>query len=340
MGEDPKPLVLTQGDPAGIGIEITLRAWLQRSESDLPPFGLVGSPAVAAAAAHRFGWDVPIRETDPSDVSRVFRTALPVIPLSAPASAEPGCPDPETAEATVESIETAVQLVRQGQARAVVTNPIAKHVLYTAGFSHPGHTEFLAALASDASQTTLTPVMMLWSEALAVVPVTVHIPISAVPAALTRDLIVATGRIVTKDLRERFGIAAPRLAVAGLNPHAGESGTIGTEDRDVIAPAVADLRSAGIDARGPLPADTMFHAAARTSYDVALAMYHDQALVPIKTIAFDSAVNVTLGLPFVRTSPDHGTAFDIAGKGLARPDSLLAAIRLAARISSQKPAAS
>lgn len=232
----------------------------------------------------------------------------------------------------IESIETAVRLVRTGEGSAVVTNPIAKHVLYEAGFRHPGHTEFLAALASEGSSGTWHPVMMLWSEQLAVVPVTVHIPLSDVPSALTADKIVTTGRIVARELRERFGIAAPRLALAGLNPHAGESGSMGTEDMRVIAPAVEILRQDGIDAAGPLPADTMFHARARSRYDAALAMYHDQALIPIKTIAFDEAVNVTLGLPFVRTSPDHGTAFDIAGKGIARPDSLIAAIRLAARL--------
>jgi 4-hydroxythreonine-4-phosphate dehydrogenase len=226
--------------------------------------------------------------------------------------------------------------VREGEAAAVVTNPIAKHVLYAAGFRHPGHTEFLAELAGGDGPPP-RPVMMLWCEDLAVVPITVHIPLRAVPAALTTELAVETARIVARDLRERFGTAAPRLAFAGLNPHAGEEATIGTEDRDVLAPAVERLRQEGIDAAGPFPADTMFHPAARRRYDVALAAYHDQALIPIKTIAFDSAVNVTLGLPFVRTSPDHGTAFDIAGRGVARPDSLIAALRLAGRLTAQAP---
>jgi 4-hydroxythreonine-4-phosphate dehydrogenase len=214
-----------------------------------------------------------------------------------------------------------------------VTNPIAKHVLYDAGFRHPGHTEFLAALAAEPGGPAPHPVMMLWSEELAVVPVTVHIALQAVPQALTTELIVRTARIVARDLRERFGIARPRLAIAGLNPHAGENASMGTEDRDVIQPAVAQLAEDQIAVEGPLPADTMFHSRARRRYDAALAMYHDQALIPIKTIAFDEAVNVTLGLPFVRTSPDHGTAFDIAGRGIARPDSLIAAIKLAARLS-------
>jgi 4-hydroxythreonine-4-phosphate dehydrogenase len=277
------------------------------------------------------GWDVPIAPVELSQIPSVFPNSLPVVPLSIPVFAEPGQPDASNAPSVIESIETAVRFVRAGSAAAVVTNPIAKHVLYEAGFPHPGHTEFLAALAGDGG-TTYHPVMMLWSEQLAVVPVTVHIPLANVPSALTTDLIVLTGRIVARALQERFGIANPRLALAGLNPHAGENGTMGTEDSTVIAPAIEILRAEGIDVAGPLPADTMFRARARSRYDAALAMYHDQALIPIKTIAFDEAVNVTLGLPFVRTSPDHGTAFDIAGKGIARPDSLMAALKLAARL--------
>ncbi|NBJ09836.1 4-hydroxythreonine-4-phosphate dehydrogenase PdxA [Microvirga arsenatis] len=327
-----RPLLLTQGDPSGIGPELTLKAWLQRERASLPPFAVVADPDHLGRVATALGWNVPIQVAQPSQVHAIFSRALPVLPLSAAVSARAGQPDPASAPSVIESIETAVRLVRAGEASAVVTNPIAKHVLYEAGFRHPGHTEFLAALASDGGSESWHPVMMLWSEQLAVVPVTVHIPLSDVPSALTTDLIVTTGRIVARELRERFGIAAPRLALAGLNPHAGESGSMGTEDMRVIAPAVEILRQDGIDAAGPLPADTMFHARARSRYDAALAMYHDQALIPIKTIAFDEAVNVTLGLPFVRTSPDHGTAFDIAGKGIARPDSLIAAIRLAARL--------
>ena len=226
-------------------------------------------------------------------------------------------------------------------AAAVVTNPVAKNVLYRSGFAEPGHTEYLAKLAEASTGTAVQPVMLLWSPELAVVPVTIHLPLKDVFARLTTDLIVETGRIVARDLRSRFGIARPRLAVAGLNPHAGEQGTLGDEDLAVVQPAVQRLIADGIDARGPLPADSMFHQAARESYDVALAMYHDQALIPIKTLAFDHAVNVTLGLPFVRTSPDHGTAFDIAGTGRADPSSLIAAIRLAARLSARdlRPAA-
>ena len=222
--------------------------------------------------------------------------------------------------------------MRAGRASAVVTNPIAKHVLTAVGFAHPGHTEFLAALSVPAGEPQPRPVMMIWSEALAVVPVTIHVPVAEVPRLLTRELVMETVRIVARDLRQRFSLASPRLVLAGLNPHAGEAGTIGTEDRDVLEPAVALLRGEGLDIRGPLPADTLFHARARETYDVALAPTHDQALIPAKTLAFDEGVNVTLGLPFIRTSPDHGTAFDIAGKGIARPDSLIAAIRLADRL--------
>nr|WP_279306499.1 4-hydroxythreonine-4-phosphate dehydrogenase PdxA [Microvirga solisilvae] len=322
---------MTQGDPAGIGPELTLRAWLQRDQESLPPFAVLADPTYLERVAKNLGWTVPIAAVDVAQTASAFSQALPVIPLKASVSVQPGRPDSASALSVIESIETAVHLVRSGVASAVITNPIAKHVLYDAGFRHPGHTEFLAALAGE-DGNTYHPVMMLWSKELAVVPVTVHIALSAVPAALTTELIVRTARIVARELKERFGLNNPRLAIAGLNPHAGENGSMGAEDQKVIAPAVASLQAEGIAASGPLPADTIFHARARKGYDAALAMYHDQALIPIKTIAFDEAVNVTLGLPFVRTSPDHGTAFDIAGKGIARPDSLIAAIKLAARL--------
>ncbi len=320
---------MTLGDPAGIGPEIALKAWAARETAGLAPFLLLGDPAFLRARADALGLDVPLATATPEDAAGAFPRALPVMDLGVPVAATPGRPDPGTAPATLRSIEAAVGLVQAGRARAVVTNPIAKSVLYEAGFRHPGHTEFLAALAGDPPPR---PVMMLWCEAMAVVPVTVHIPLKDVPGALTEDLVVETGRIVARDLAGRFGVPAPRLAVAGLNPHAGEGGALGLEDDAVIRPAVARLRAEGIAAWGPAPADTLFHARARASYDAALAMYHDQALVPVKTLAFDEAVNVTLGLPFVRTSPDHGTAFDIAGRGVARPDSLVAALRLADRL--------
>jgi len=218
-----------------------------------------------------------------------------------------------------------------------VTNPIAKSVLYRAGFRHPGHTEYLAELAATAAGTP-QPVMLLWSAALAVVPVTIHVSLREALAQLSTDLIVTTARIVAADLKTRFLIANPRLAVSGLNPHAGEEGSLGTDEETIVAPAIEILRSEGMNVRGPLPADTMFHEAARRTYDCAICMYHDQALIPIKTLAFEDAVNVTLGLPFIRTSPDHGTAFDIAGSGKANPSSLIAALRLAARMAAMRPA--
>jgi len=339
-GDPVRPvLALTQGDPAGIGPEITLRAWMEREARKLPPFAVLSDPSFLAGVAARLGWRVPVEAVAIEDAAEVFGRALPVVALPSRVAAVPGRPDGVNAAATIASIDTAVALVRRGAASGVVTNPIAKHVLYAAGFGHPGHTEYLAALAAEPGAAAPRPVMMLWSEDMAVVPVTVHIPLREVPAALTGDLIMETARIVARELRTRFGIAAPRIAVAGLNPHAGENASLGTEDRDIVAPAIARLRDEGIDARGPFPADTLFHARARGNYDAALAMYHDQALIPIKTIAFDEAVNVTLGLPFVRTSPDHGTAFDIAGRGVARPDSLSAALRLAARLAAAAPSA-
>ncbi|GJD99515.1 4-hydroxythreonine-4-phosphate dehydrogenase PdxA [Methylobacterium isbiliense] len=325
-------LALTQGDPAGIGPEIALKAWMAREAAGLAPFFLIGDPDLLARRAERFGLPVPLQPCAPAEAAAVFARALPVVPLPMATQAEPGRPDPATAPATLASIETAVGLVRAGRAEAVVTNPIAKHVLYAAGFRHPGHTEYLASLAADPDGAAPRPVMLLWSDLLAVVPVTIHVPLRAVPDLLTADLVVETARIVDRDLRTRFRIARPRLVLAGLNPHAGEAGSIGTEDRDVLEPAVARLLREGIDIRGPLSADTLFHARARAGYDVALAPTHDQALIPIKTLAFDEGVNVTLGLPFLRTSPDHGTAFDIAAAGIAKADSLIAALRLAGRL--------
>ena len=328
----PRALALTVGEPAGIGPDIALAAWCRRSELSLPPFYLLADPPFVAARAAALALHVPIRVVEPAAAAAAFATALPIVPIDVAITAEPGRPDESSAPAAIGAIRRAVADVLAGRASAVVTNPVAKSVLYRSGFAEPGHTEFLATLTAEATGASARPVMMLWSEELAVVPVTIHLPLAAVPAALTSDLIVETGRIVARDLRERFGIARPRLAIAGLNPHAGEDGAMGEEDRAVVAPAIAALRAMGIDAQGPRPADSMFHAAARRGYDAALCMYHDQALIPIKTLAFDHAVNVTLGLPIVRTSPDHGTAFDIAGTGRADPSSLIAALRLAARL--------
>ena len=327
-----RPLALTLGEPAGIGPDITLAAWQRRAEFDLPPFYVLADPQCLTRRAKRLGIQVPIEIVTPATASAVFGRALPVVPLGVNATAEPGQPDSTSAPAAIASIDRAVADVISGAASAIVTNPVAKSVLYQSGFAEPGHTEYLAKLSFEQSGNPDWPVMMLWSPEVAVVPVTIHIPFKDVPQRLTRDLIFETGRVVARDLIHRFGIAHPRLAVAGLNPHAGEADTLGKEDNTIVKPAIERLVADGIDARGPLAADSMFHAAARKTYDAALCMYHDQALIPIKTLAFDHAVNVTLGLPFVRTSPDHGTAFDIAGSGKANPSSLIAAIRLAARL--------
>lgn len=326
------PLAVSLGEPAGIGSDITIDAWLRRSELDLSPFYLIGDARHTAQRAARLGLHIQIAAVTPEEASSVFKTALPVVDCGVAVTAQPGEPDDSSAPAAIAAIKRAVADVFAGRASGIVTNPIAKNVLYRAGFAEPGHTEYLARLATEKTGKAVHPVMMLWAPELAVIPVTIHLPLTQVPKMLTTQLIVETGRIAARDLRERFGIDRPRLAIAGLNPHAGEDGTIGTEDRDIVAPAVRALQSEGIDARGPLSADTMFHAAARATYDVALCMYHDQALIPIKTLAFDHGVNVTLGLPFVRTSPDHGTAFDIAGSGKADPSSLIAALRLATRL--------
>ena len=327
-----RSLALTLGEPAGIGPELTLLAWKRRDAFALPSFYVVADTDFLAGLAHRLQLAVPIVAASPAEAASVFARALPVVDLGLPVTAAPGRPDATSGPAAIASIRTAVADVLAQRALAVVTNPVAKTVLYRSGFAEPGHTEYLAKLTEEATGVLVQAVMMLWSPDLAVVPVTIHLPLREVPDRLTIDLIVNTGRISARGLRERFGIGRPRLAVAGLNPHAGEAGALGGEDHSIVAPAVEQLRAEGIEARGPIAADTLFHRAARATYDAALCMYHDQALIPIKTLAFDHAVNVTLGLPFVRTSPDHGTGFDIAGSGCADPSSLAAALRLAGRL--------
>ncbi len=329
-----RPLALTIGEPAGIGPDIAIAAWLRRHEEGLPPFYLLGDATFMRERARLLGATVPFADVTIEQATAAFADALPMVATGHAITARAGHPDATSAPAAIAAIRRAVADVDAGRAAAVVTNPIAKSVLYRAGFTHPGHTEFLAELAKRDGITPL-PVMMLWSPDLAVVPVTIHLALRDAIAALSSELIVATCRIVAADLTRHFGLAAPRIAVSGLNPHAGEDGSLGTEDQTIVAPAIAALRRDGLDVRGPLPADTMFHAAARRNYDCAVCMYHDQALIPIKTLAFDEGVNVTLGLPFIRTSPDHGTAFDIAGTGRANPSSLIAALRLAARMSGQ-----
>jgi 4-hydroxythreonine-4-phosphate dehydrogenase len=326
-----KPLALTSGEPAGIGADITLKAWLRRADLKLPAFYWLGDAASLDRRAKALGLAVPVAEVAPEEASEAFARALPIVATGHAATARPGQPDDNSAGTALASIRQAVKDVTAGRASAVVTNPIAKNVLYRTGFRHPGHTEYLAELAATKNSTP-QPVMLLWSPALAVVPVTIHVSLREALAQLSSELIASTARIVASGLKSHFGIARPRLAVSGLNPHAGEDGSLGTEEKTIVAPAVELLRSEGLDVRGPLPADTMFHQAARRSYDCAICMYHDQALIPVKTLAFEDAVNVTLGLPFIRTSPDHGTAFDIAGTGKANPSSLIAALQLAARM--------
>lgn len=325
-------LALTVGDPAGIGLDVTIRAWHARKQEGLPPFYLIADPAALRARARLLDVEIPISESDPQDAGRIFGKALPVVPLSNKLSGSAGHPESGNAAGIVESIDRAIADVMAGNANAMVTCPIAKKPLYDAGFRFPGHTEYLGHVGEKYVKHKLTPVMMLAGPDLRAVPVTVHIPLAEVPARLTEDLIVSVTHITARALRNRFAIEAPRLAVAGLNPHAGEGGAIGREEIAIVQPAIERLKAEGIDARGPLPADTMFHPAALAGYDAAICMYHDQALIPAKALAFDETVNVTLGLPFVRTSPDHGTAFDIAGSGRANPASLIAAIRLAARL--------
>ncbi|MGZ8367629.1 MAG: 4-hydroxythreonine-4-phosphate dehydrogenase PdxA [Rhodoplanes sp.] len=334
-----RPLALTVGEPAGIGPDITVAAWMRRAELDLPPFYLLADPGFIARRASALGLDVPVAVISPGQARQAFATSLPVVDLGLAMTAPAGAPDASSAPAAIAAINRVVEMTLAGEASALVTNPVAKSVLYRSGFDEPGHTEYLAALVARTTGRKVMPVMMIWSPELAVVPVTIHVPLATVPGLITRSLIVATGRIVARDLARRFGIARPRLVVAGLNPHAGENGTLGAEERDIIAPAVAALAAEGVAVRGPLSADTLFHAAARATYDAALCMYHDQALIPAKTLAFSHAVNVTLGLPFVRTSPDHGTAFDLAGTGRADPSSLVAALKLAARLAAERPAA-
>lgn len=320
------PLALSMGEAAGIGPEITLKAWHARNKRDVHPFVYVGSPDLLHSTAQALQLDTPLRPLkDIGEAGECWNDALPVLAVELSEIPQPMKPSMRNASATVRAIDLCVELVQAGSAGGIVTNPIHKATLYGAGFTHPGHTEYLATLAGDNCQV----VMMLAVDTFRTVPVTVHMPLSAAIQTLSTELIYTTGRIVADGLRHRLNIAAPRLAVAGLNPHAGESGTLGAEETEIIMPAIERLRDDGIHVTGPLPADTMFHEAARQSYDAALCMYHDQALIPIKTIGFDTGVNCTLGLPFVRTSPDHGTALNIAGKGIARPDSLIAALNMA-----------
>jgi 4-hydroxythreonine-4-phosphate dehydrogenase len=326
------------GDPAGIGLEITLRAWMEHREKGLSPFVLFADPEALQERARELGLSVSVAVIGKvAEAVDAFASALPVRPVALRTRSRAGAPDPANAPAVAASIVQATDSVVSGEAAALVTNPIAKHVLSTKEFPYPGHTEFLGALAERHwPGRRFRPVMMLVSPELRVVPLTVHCALAVVPVAITRGLICETVRTTYESLRRDFGVPAPRIAVTGLNPHAGEEGRMGREEIDVIAPAVADLRSEGLSVTGPHPADTLFHKAARHGYDAAVAMYHDQALIPFKTLAFEDGVNVTLGLPFVRTSPDHGTAFDIAALGRASPQSLIQSLKLASEIATAR----
>lgn len=327
-----KPLALTMGDPAGIGGELTLRSWLALRGSG-PAFVALDDPRRLQALASSMHLPVPVRAVaNPRAALEVFPGALPVLSVPLAARAMPGHPDLTNAAAVVGSIEQATRLALEGTVGGIVTNPINKAALYDAGFSHPGHTEFLAALTG----ATGRQVMMLASPMLRVVPVTVHASLRDALDMLSTQLIVTTSRTASAALRQDFGIARPRLAVAGLNPHAGEQGALGAEEGTVIQPALDLLRQEGLDVSGPWPPDTLFTARARQGYDVAICMYHDQALIPLKTLDMDHGVNVTLGLPIVRTSPDHGTAYDIAGQGVAEEASLIAALNLAAALAATR----
>lgn len=329
----PAPLALTMGEPAGVGPEIIAKAWTAlRQES--APFIVVGDLTLMRAQG------VPCRGVSaPSDAGGVFATSLPVLDIPARSLPVAGRPDPANAGVTADWIEQAVGLALSGEVSGVVTAPIAKAPLYAAGFRFPGHTEFIAELTADAPFIgTRGPVMMLTARDLRACLVTIHVPLAEVPELVTEERVIRTCRVVHEAMQRDFGIGRPRLALAGLNPHAGEGGALGLQEIEVLAPAVETLRAEGVAITNPLPADTLFHDEARKTYDAAICLYHDQALIPVKTLDFWGGVNVSLGLPIIRTSPDHGTGFDIAGKGVARPDSLIAAIRLASEMAAARAA--
>ncbi len=326
-----KPIALTSGEPAGVAPEITSKAWATLKNEASAAFFLIGDADYFAARAAAAGLPLPVtRIARPGEASSHFQSSLPVLHRPLAAHPAPGVIDGKTALMVIAAIDQAVEQALAGEVSAIVTNPIQKAALYSAGFMYQGHTDYLASLAAKQGHAA-QEVMMLVAADLRAVPVTVHIPLKEVAAALTQNLIVAQGLAVANGLKKYFGISAPRLACTGLNPHAGENGSMGREEQTIIAPALKQLRDAGINVSGPVSADTAFHAEARAGYDAIICMYHDQALIPVKTLDFHGGVNVTLGLPFIRTSPDHGTALGIAGTGKANAHSLIAALRLAAR---------
>jgi 4-hydroxythreonine-4-phosphate dehydrogenase len=324
MAQTPSgPLAVSLGDPAGIGPEVVAKCWDGRSEFNLPPFVAIGDPRSIAHV-----WDGPIELIDdPRQADSAFDYGLPLIQIAAADGDLPGQPSVSGAHCSLDSLEIAVGLARSGSASAVVTGPVSKEQLYAIGFAHPGQTEFVAERCGVGRGNVA---MMLAGPTLRTVPVTTHLPLAEVAANISSALIEARGRTTLRGLQRNFGIADPTLAVSGLNPHSGEGGSLGREEIDLIEPAIAALRAEGWRVTGPHPADTMFHSAARARYDAALCMYHDQALIPLKALHFEDGVNVTLGLPIIRTAPDHGTAFDIAGQDRADPRPLAAAIRMAA----------
>ena len=327
----PVPIAVSMGEPAGVGPDLVLDLYCRRAELALPPFIVFGNMAFLASRARRLGLEVAFAQTSAAAAAAQFSTALPVSHVEGLVPDKPGDSSPLSGKVVIEAIARGVGETVAGHCRALVTAPIHKAVLYTAGFQHPGHTEFLAALCANGGAAP-QPVMLMVHEDLRVAPLTIHVPLREVPGLITARRIRDTARILEHDLRTRFGVEEPRLAVTGLNPHAGESGALGREEAEIIAPAIAELKRSGMRIEGPFAADTLFHLPSWRKYDAVIAMYHDQALIPIKTVAFDHGVNVTLGLPIVRTSPDHGTAFALAGTGEASADSMLAALRLADRM--------
>lgn len=327
------PLVVTSGEPAGIGGELTIKAWKNRKKLNIRPFFTIDCPN----RLRKISVDLPIKEiSSPEEAVAVFDDFLPVLPIKFQKIPENGMLNPKNAKAVIKSIKMAVDFCLKGQAGGVITNPIHKSNLYEAGFSYPGHTEFIADLCSKHFGKEITPVMMLAAKDLKVVPLTIHIPLQDVPQAISGKLIKEKCQIIDKSLKADFKIDTPRIVIAGLNPHAGEGGKIGLEDQEIITPVIEEMQKCGLNVSGPYPADTLFHEEARANYDLAVGMYHDQALIPLKTLDFHGGVNVTIGLPIVRTSPDHGTAIDIAGRGIARADSFINAIKMASEISENR----
>lgn len=331
------PLVVTMGEPAGIGADIILSSYRQAADHSLSAFGVIGCARTLRQRAQLTKDStveiIPVTST--SQIRDVFERGLPVLDLPLEHEPHPGVPSSLSARQVIEWVDTAVRLVLAGEVSGIVTGPIHKETLYQAGFRHEGHTDYLAHLAVEAGYTA-EPVMMLSAGDFRTIPLSVHIPLAQAPSAVTHTAIVAQAQIIDRDLKRYFDVGRPRIAVAGLNPHAGENGTIGLEDRDIIAPAIQELKQAGLAAFGPVSADTLFHEQARATYDAALCMYHDQALIPVKAIGFHEGINTTLGLPFVRTSPDHGTALELAGTGNANPSSFIAALMQAERMTVAK----